>query len=120
VNGRDIQLSSEGTATRSFCYITDAILGMFVALLKGERGKAYNVCNDEACISILELAKTLAGLFPEKKLTVRFSHEKAPTGYLKSPIGRSCLDSSRLRSLGWRPKVGIREGFRRTVLSFIP
>ena len=118
VQGQDIRLSSDGSATRSFCYMTDAILGMFMVLLKGERGKAYNVCNDEACVSIRELAEMLVGLFPEKKLSVKFSGDKAPTGYMKSPISRSCIDSSRLRTLGWRPRVGIREGFRRTVLSF--
>ena len=30
-------------------------------------------------------------------------------------LERSCLDAARLRSLGWRPEVGIDEGLDRTL-----
>lgn len=119
VEGKDIQLASDGSATRAFCYVSDAVLGMFLVLLKGEPGKAYNVCNDGVCVSILELAKVLAGLFPEKKIAVRFSSKANDPGYIKSPVSRSCMDSSALRALGWAPGVGLSEGFSRTVRSFI-
>ncbi|MDD5208175.1 MAG: NAD-dependent epimerase/dehydratase family protein [Elusimicrobiales bacterium] len=118
VEGRDIELNSDGSASRSFCYVTDAVLGMFVLLLKGERGKAYNVCNETACVSILELARTLAGLFPKKNISVKFSASNGSPGYIKSPVPKACLDSSALKALGWKPLVGIKDGFTRTVLSF--
>lgn len=120
VEGRDLELKSDGSATRAFCYVSDAVLGMFLLLLQGERGQAYNVCNDGACVSILELARTLAGLFPEKNISVKFSENKGGPGYIKSPVSKSCLDPSRLRALGWEPSIGIKDGFKRTVLSFSP
>lgn len=118
LKGRDIELKSDGSATRSFCYVTDAVLGMFILLLKGESGKAYNVCNDGACVSIIELAHTLAGLFPDKGISVKLTDDNRTLGYMKSPIPKSCLDSSALKSLGWKPSVEIKEGFFRTVSSF--
>ncbi|MFH1620269.1 MAG: NAD-dependent epimerase/dehydratase family protein [bacterium] len=118
VEGRDIEINSDGSAARSFCYVSDAVLGLFLLLLKGERGKAYNLCNEGACVSILELARALAGLFPEKKVQVKFSGREGGSGYIKSPVSKSCLDSSELRALGWDPLVGIKDGFTRTVLSF--
>lgn len=120
VNGRDIELNSDGSAFRSFCYVSEAVTGMFLVMLKGEAGRAYNVCNESACVSIRVLAETLAGLFPEKNISVKISPAKTQSGYMKSPVTTSCLDSSLLRSLGWAPVIGIKEGFRRTVLSFNP
>ncbi|OFW35610.1 MAG: hypothetical protein A2074_04095 [Candidatus Aquicultor primus] len=116
--GKDIELRSDGKAERSFCYVADAVLGMFIAMLKGTPASAYNVCNDEACISVRGLAQIMAGLFPEKHISVKFAGESDLPGYLKSPIQRSCMDSSRLRALGWRPMTGIEDGFRRTIRSF--
>src|SRR4030042_1338398 len=40
--GEDIVLLSDGTATRSFCYVSDAIDGFLKVLMKGKDGGAYN------------------------------------------------------------------------------
>jgi len=117
--GNDIVLNSAGNVERSFCYVADAILGMYLIMLQGEPATPYNVCNEDACISIRALAQVMVELFPEKRLTVKFSENIIQPGYMKSPIPKTCLDSSKLRALGWRPSTGIEEGFRRTVQSFI-
>jgi len=54
--GRDIVLLSDGSPTRTFCYITDAITGYLKVLLAGRNGEAYNIGMDEPEISIAELA----------------------------------------------------------------
>ena len=59
VDGKDIELKSTGEALRAFCYITDAVLGIFYAALKGEPGEAYNLANETEEISIRDLAKML-------------------------------------------------------------
>lgn len=115
--GRDIEMNSDGSATRAFCYVSEAVWGMFLVLLRGERGMAYNVCNDSACVSILELARTIASLCPPR-IVVKSASSKPDGVYMRSPIIRSCLDSSLVRALGWVPRVGIRDGFARTLRSF--
>jgi UDP-glucuronate decarboxylase len=115
--GRDLIMRSDGSASRAFCYLADAVEGFFTILLKGEAGKPYNVGNDQAELAIQDLATLLAGLDPGLKLSVR--REARPEGtYLPSPIQRGCPDVGRLRALGWVPRTGPEEGFRRTIRSY--
>lgn len=117
VERRDIQLKSDGSAVRSFCYVSDCVEGMLRILLMGESGRAYNLAGDEY-YSILELARLLSGLFPERRLRVVQCVREAEDTYLeaeKQPVHR--VDTSCLRSLGWRPKISVAEGFRRTIQS---
>ena len=51
-------------------------------------------------------------------LKLRFETGSVPAGYLQSSVNRGSLDTTKLRSLGWRPTTSLAEGFRRTVRSF--
>ena len=116
---RDIVLKSDGLARRPFCYISDATKGFLTVLLKGGATQAYNVANPDAEISMLDLAHTLAGLFPDRGVGVRFDVQPASNSYLKSPIIRSCPSIAKINTLNWQPKTGVSEGFRRTIQSFL-
>lgn len=114
--GRNITLKSDGLAVRPFCYLADATVGFFTALLKGEAGKAYNVGNPNAEISIKDLAHLLVGLFPEMKLKVDHQPPTTPvSGYLQSKVTRSTPAIDRMAALGWQPAIGLADGFIRTV-----
>ena len=119
IQNRDLVLTSDGSATRAFCYLADAVLGFFTVLLLGQTGQAYNIGNDRAETSIRDLATILITLFPEKQLRVIQREGLTPAGYLQSPIARNCPDISKARSLGWQPSVSVEEGFRRTIRSFL-
>lgn len=116
--GRDLLLKSDGRAFRAFCYLADAVAGFFTILFKGEPGVAYNLGNEGAETSILDLAHSLAGLLPDRELAVQRAAAPPARGYLRSTVARSCPDTSRLRGLGWQPRTGLREGFLRTIRSF--
>ncbi|MFO0807414.1 MAG: NAD-dependent epimerase/dehydratase family protein [Gemmataceae bacterium] len=119
VAGRDIVLQSEGLARRAFCYLADATIGFFTALLKGVPGTPYNVGDEGGELSIRELAELIVGLFPEKGLkVVRAASQDRPVGYLESSIPRNAPDTSRLRALGWRSTTSVADGFRRTIRSY--
>ena len=119
IAGRDIVMKSDGAARRAFCYLADATAGFFTVLLRGEAGQAYNVGNPSAETSILALAQTLTGLFPDKNLQVvpAPTAAKAP-GYLRSEIVRNSPSVAKVRQLGWEPMTTVEAGFRRTVRSF--
>lgn len=119
VHKRDIVMQSNGSATRAFCYIIDAIVGIFLVLLRGKDGQAYNVGNDKGEISILELANLLVNLSPDKKLRVVRKEDIEREGYLKSRITRACPDISKMRALGWEPRYTVEEGFKRTIRSYL-
>ncbi|MDO8954824.1 MAG: NAD-dependent epimerase/dehydratase family protein [Gammaproteobacteria bacterium] len=118
VAGRDIVMKSDGSAIRAFCYLVDASIGFFTVLFKGKVAEAYNVANDQAVISIVELAIVLASLFPAKKLKVVKKESVEQADYLKSPITRNIPDVTKLQTLGWQAKYSISEGFLRTIMSF--
>lgn len=119
VHGRNISIKGDGSTIRSFCYLADAALGYFTVLLKGEAAQAYNVGNDQCAVSILELAKLLTDLVPEKHLKVIINDVQNPGMLSKDRIAKSCPDLSKIRALGWEPVYTIREGFERTVRSFL-
>ncbi len=99
---RDIVLKSDGHAMRPFCYLADAAAAFWTVLLLGEAGRAYNVGNPAAEVSIAGLAELIVGLYPALGLKViRASAPSAASGYLQSPVARSTPDVSRIGELGW-------------------
>lgn len=109
----DIVMKSEGLPVRTYTYIADAVSGMFRILLNGT-DMVYNIGDENAKISIRELADMLVKITPEKKLSVKM---EIPEGGTKgcAPFTLGILDSSKLRKLGWKPLYTIEEGFLRTI-----
>lgn len=115
---RPVELHSDGSAIRYYCYAADTVLGMFFMLIRGQNGAAYNVGSATERISVADLAELAAGLFSERGVTVRYRTRNEgglAMASLQPPIP---LDVSRLHALGWKAEIGIREGFRRTILSY--
>ena len=62
--GRDIVLLSDGSPTRTFCYVADAIVGYYKVLVKGHRGESYNIGVESPEISITEVAERMVAPRP--------------------------------------------------------
>lgn len=117
VRGEDILLKSDGRTRRSFCYVTDTATALLTVLLCGEDNTPYNISNPASDVRIRDFAQAVADAFPEKNLRRRFQNpddEKEPEE-LVTPLTETpeVLDSTRLQSLGWSPKVSLTEGIRR-------
>jgi UDP-glucuronate decarboxylase len=111
-------LYSDGRATRSFCYISDAIRAMWHVLLSDANGEAFNVGNDEREISISDFAGELAAIAGDPPLQVIHRASDDPQ-YLTDNPQRRCPDLRKLRSrFPWTPAVGLAEGLRRTLQSY--
>ena len=117
VNDNGIKLNSDGSAVRAFCYITDTVAALLRILISAEN-QVYNVANEQEPISIRELAELLIELYPNRGLTldVLCSNEAYRHGYLKTV--RKELNTDKVRSLGWEPKISLREGLKRTCSYF--
>jgi nucleoside-diphosphate-sugar epimerase len=118
VRNENIVLKSDGSARRPFCYLADATVGFFTVLLRGEAGRAYNLANDEADASMLEVAETLVRIFPKRKLRVRFADGVVPAKSGQAERKGTTPDTTAIRKLGWFPTTSIESGFKRTVASF--
>ncbi|MDR0560143.1 MAG: NAD-dependent epimerase/dehydratase family protein [Prevotellaceae bacterium] len=116
INNQDITLKSTGEALRSFCYITDAVKAIFLTLLEGKNGEAYNIANETEEISINDLAALMITLRPEKKLKIKYEIPKKMEGYLN--YRRTPLNTDKIERLGWQPTISLKEGIERTLNSF--
>ena len=112
-------LLSDGSPTRTFCYVADAVCGYYAALTRGRRGEAYNVGVPEPEISIADLAERMAelgrDLFSYEGRVVR--RESVDPEYLTDNPSRRCPDIAKARSeLDYTPEIPLDEGLRRSLV----
>lgn len=119
LNGRDITLLSQGSPTRTFCYIADAIAGYIKVLIKGKNAQSYNIGVEKPEISILDLAnkmKTIAEeiLSYKGRVIYKRSHDK---DYLTdNPNRRAPQISKAKEELGYTPGISLDEGLTNTLI----
>jgi nucleoside-diphosphate-sugar epimerase len=114
---RDIKIKSDGQGIRTFTYITDCIEGLFRILSLGKAGEAYNVSNNDCKTIIKDLAIKLIKMYPERNLAVKCGEGNFTNIY--SDDLRPSLSTKKIEELGYKAKIGIEEGFKRTIDSFM-
>ena len=112
-SGNDVVMTSDGSAKRPFCYISDAVTGIFHVLFNGKSSNAYNLANPEGEVSIKELATIVSETRTDLEISVKNSVQAV--SYLKSPIFRQIVNIDKLKLLGWTPKLSVVDGFKRSV-----
>ena len=117
IEKRDIVLHTQGKTLRTYCYLRDAISGLFCLMLRGEAGQAYNVTNMETAITIRDMAELVCTITPGIKVVIDIPQDIASFGYNPEMVIR--LDSRKLQNLGWMPEVKIEEMFRRLISSMV-
>ena len=117
--GKDIVLLSDGSATRTFCYVADAVVGYYKVLVRGRPGQPYNVGVEEPEISIRELAERVAEFSHDMwgyagNVTYRASEEAE---YLVDNPNRRCPVIRKAREeLGYRPEIALDNGLVRSLI----
>jgi nucleoside-diphosphate-sugar epimerase len=117
--GNDIVMLSDGSPTRTFCYVADAVVGYYKVLVKGRSAEAYNIGVESPEISIAELAERLTDqrkdLFAYPcKVIFQASSEKE---YLVDNPNRRCPQISKARNeLGYNPSISLDEGLKRALI----
>lgn len=119
LRGQDIVMLSDGSPTRTFCYITDAITGYYKILTRGRNGEPYNIGVEEPEISMASLSEHVVRLgrelFNYEGRVVRQS--SSDEHYLTDNPNRRCPDISKARQeIGYSPQVTLEEGLRKTML----
>ncbi|UYZ60808.1 NAD-dependent epimerase/dehydratase family protein [Hymenobacter latericus] len=115
VEGRDLEILSDGTPTRTFCYISDAITGYLKVLLHG-KFDVFNIGMDNPELSVREFAEIFERNGREifgytGKISFSVSHDKE---YMTDNPNRRCPDLTKARTiLGYDPQVRIEEGIQR-------
>ena len=107
LTGKNITIQGTGKQTRSFCYVDDQINGMIKMIDSNEEGP-INIGNPDE-FTILELAQ----------LVIKLTDSKSKIVYVKAaesdPKQRRPDISLAKKKLGFRPKVKLKEGLKRTI-----
>jgi len=107
LRGQDITVYGDGLQTRSFCYITDQVEGIF-RLLMSEYTLPVNIGNPSE-ITILDFAKEIIQLTGTKSKIV---FNPLP---IDDPMQRQPDITKARNILGWEPKVDRSEGLKHTL-----
>ncbi len=111
--GRNITLLSKGNATRTFCYVSDAVTGYLLMLLSEHNGEAFNIGTEKPEISVEDLARAVIAV-SGKDLSIELKQSGDPE-YLTDNPQRRCPTIAKARQLlGYAPRVSLEEGLHRT------
>lgn len=112
LKGQDITVYGDGTQTRSFCYITDTIRAILLALRnKKMKGEVVNIGNPNET-TIIDLARKILQITNSgSSITFHPRPEDDPQ--------RRCPDIRKAKKiLGWEPMVSLEEGLQKTIIWF--
>lgn len=110
LDGEPLTVAGDGRQTRSVCYVDDTVAGL-LALARSDLTGPVNIGSDEE-LSVLALAR----------LVREITGSDSPVVFVDRPV-----DDPRFRRpditlaaerLGWRPRVLLEEGLRRTINYF--
>jgi UDP-glucose 4-epimerase len=110
-----LRVLGDGRQEKSYLYVGDCVEAMLTGFAAvGEGGViAYNLGTDETIVVDESIGEICAHLGVAPVL----EHSGGPRGWAgDSPL--ILLDCSRIRALGWRPTLNIREAIRRTLAWF--
>lgn len=111
LRGADLTIFGDGKQTRSFCYVSDLVDGLY-RLLFSDEPYPVNLGNPNE-MTILEFAEVVRKLAGAKS---RLVYESLPQD---DPRQRQPDISKARRLLGWEPKVPLEEGLRLTYEYFV-
>ena len=103
---------------RDWVYVDDHAEAVWSILQKGKKGQVYDI-GGKTELSNIELLQLLIEQIQverpgEYQSLIRFVQDRPGHDY------RYALDTGKIeRELGWQPRTSLREGLRRTILSYL-
>jgi UDP-glucose 4-epimerase len=110
-NPTRLQVLGDGRQRKSYLYVGDCLEGMLLAMDRASGGvEVYNLGTDE----YVEVDESIRIMCEQLHLAPALDYTGGDRGWVgDSPF--IFLDCSKVRALGWRPRLTIREGIIRTL-----
>jgi len=109
---QEISIYNKGKFFRDFIYIDDVISGINTILKNGKSGELYWISSGK---------KTWFYQFGdilERTTGCKVKYSETPTYTKKVDVGNFVVNNSKLRKLGWTPKISINDGIKKTLTFF--
>jgi dTDP-glucose 4,6-dehydratase len=108
--GETLTLYGDGSQTRSFCYVTDEVEGIYQLFLRGD-AEPTNIGNPVEC-TVKELSQLVLELTGSKSKVEHHPLPEDDPRVRRPDIGRA------RKMLGWEPKVALKDGLKETIAYF--
>jgi len=113
-NPHKLEILGDGTQIRSFIYVDDAVEATILAYQKSRsRFEIYNVASED-WITIKDVADIVVKTLNLRNVKYILKPVAHGVGWL-GDVKKIALDISKLKSLGWKPKLSSREAVAKTV-----
>jgi dTDP-glucose 4,6-dehydratase len=112
IHGHPLTVAGDGTQTRTLCYVSDTVAGLLRLLRSDHEHGPVNIGGavEMTVLETAELIRTVVG----SDSPIEFIERPTDDPTVRKPdLGRA------ISSLGWRPRVTVDDGIRRTVEWFL-
>jgi dTDP-glucose 4,6-dehydratase len=108
IDGQGVPLYGDGLNVRDWLHVLDHCRAIDVAIERGVAGEVYNIGGGNEVANIA-LTKQILNLLGRPETLIQ------PVADRPGHDRRYCLDTTKLRGLGWQPRERFAEGLERTV-----
>ena len=110
--GNTVTIFKKGKFFRDLIYISDVVSGIKIIMKKGKAGELYWISSGRKTW-FHNLGKSL-----EKLTDAKVKFVKEPNYTKKVDVGNFVVNNSKLRALGWKPKISLDQGIKETLEYF--
>ncbi len=109
---QEINIYNKGKFFRDFIYIDDVISGINTILKNGKSGELYWISSGKKTwfYQFGDILERITGC--------KVKYSETPTYTKKVDVGNFVVNNSKLRNLGWTPKISINDGIKKTLNFF--
>jgi UDP-glucuronate decarboxylase len=112
LKGENITVYGDGSQTRSFCYVSDLVLGLYKLMESNDRFLGPVNLGNPNEVSVLEVAKKI----------IKMTNSRSSIVFKELPADDPCRRrpdiSLAKKELNWEPKISFDEGLRKTIEYF--
>lgn len=108
LENKKVPLYGNGLNIRDWLFVTDNCIAVDTVLHKGKIGEIYNIASSEEKTN-LEITRMLLKMLGKSEDMVQYIKDR------KGHDFRYSMECSKIRKLGWKPKVKLEEGLKITV-----
>jgi len=110
--GKEVTIYNKGRFYRDIIYISDVVSAIMKILKKGKAGNLYWISSGKKTW-FYQLGSWLKEL-----ANAKVTYVDAPSYTKKVDVGNFIVDNSKIKALGWTPKISVKNGIEKTLQYF--
>ncbi len=108
IDGLPVPVYGSGQQVRDWLYVEDHCAAIHLLIDKGRDGQVYNVGGSQECTN-LQLTRDILLAMRKDESFIKYVQDRPGHDF------RYSLDCTKLKRLGWKPRVNLKEGLSKTI-----